>query len=61
MLNLFRGGPVIWVSDLDAAKVGISDNDWMEAYNRNGVIVARAAVTHRVPKGPSTCTTPMDR
>src|SRR5579875_592574 len=51
MLSLFRGGPVIWVNDADASRVGISDNDWIEAYNRNGVTVARAAVTHRVPPG----------
>jgi nitrate reductase alpha subunit len=51
MLNLFRGGPVIWVNDLDAARIGVADNDWIEAYNRNGVTVARAAVTHRVPPG----------
>ena len=51
MLNLFRGGPVIWMNDLDAAKIKVADNDWIEAYNRNGVTVARAAVTHRVPPG----------
>jgi nitrate reductase alpha subunit len=51
MLNLFRGGPVIWVNNLDAGRIGVADNDWIEAYNRNGVTVARAAVTHRVPPG----------
>ncbi|MDA8076388.1 MAG: molybdopterin-dependent oxidoreductase, partial [Actinomycetota bacterium] len=51
MLNLFRGGPVLWVNDLDAARIGVADNDWVEAYNRNGVTVARAAVTHRIPPG----------
>ncbi len=51
MLNLFRGGPVIWMSDLDASRIGVEDNDWIEAYNRNGVTVARAAVSHRVPAG----------
>jgi nitrate reductase alpha subunit len=51
MLNLFRGGPVIWVNERDAASIGVADNDWIEAYNRNGVTVARAAVTHRVPRG----------
>ncbi len=51
MLNLFRGGPVIWLNDLDATRIDVSDNDWIEAYNRNGVTVARAAVTHRVPPG----------
>ena len=51
MLRLFRGGPVIWMSPRDAAKIGITDNDWIEAYNRNGVVVCRAAVTHRMPEG----------
>jgi nitrate reductase alpha subunit len=51
MLNLFRGGPVIWVNDVDAKRIGVADNDWVEAYNRNGVTAARAAVTHRVPRG----------
>ncbi len=51
MLNLFRGGPVIWMNHLDAASIGVEDNDWIEAFNRNGVTVARAAVTHRVPAG----------
>ena len=51
MLSLSRGGPVIWMSHLDAAKVGIHDNDWIEAVNRNGVVVARAIVSHRMPEG----------
>ena len=51
MLNLFRGGPVIWMNDRDAGKIKVADNDWIEAYNRNGVTVARAVVTHRVPAG----------
>ncbi|HUZ41691.1 MAG TPA: nitrate reductase subunit alpha [Acidimicrobiales bacterium] len=51
MLNLFRGGPVVWMNDLDAGRIGVADNDWIEAYNRNGVTVARAAVTHRIPPG----------
>jgi nitrate reductase alpha subunit len=51
MLRLFRGGPVIWMSPADAAKIGVADNDWIEAYNRNGVVVCRAAVTHRMPEG----------
>jgi nitrate reductase alpha subunit len=51
MLSLSRGGPLIWMSDLDAAKVGIRDNDWIEAVNRNGVVVARAIVSHRMPEG----------
>jgi nitrate reductase alpha subunit len=51
MLSLSRGGPDLWMSQEDAAKVGVKDNDWIEAYNRNGVVVARAVVTHRMPEG----------
>ncbi len=51
MLSLSRGGQNIWMSDKDAAKVGIRDNDWIEAVNRNGVVVARAIVSHRMPEG----------
>jgi nitrate reductase alpha subunit len=51
MLSLSRGGPTIWMSERDAAKVGIADNDWIEAVNRNGVVVARAIVSHRMPEG----------
>ena len=28
-----------------------SDNDWIEAVNRNGVIVARAVVSQKMPEG----------
>jgi len=51
MLSLSRGGPTIWMSREDAAKVGVHDNDWIEAVNRNGVVVARAIVSHRMPEG----------
>jgi len=51
MLSLSRGGQSIWMSPQDAEKVGIEDNDWMEAVNRNGVVVARAIVSHRMPEG----------
>ena len=51
MLSLSRGGQNIWMSDKDAAKVGVADNDWIEAVNRNGVVVARAIVSHRMPEG----------
>ncbi|AQZ68837.1 Respiratory nitrate reductase alpha chain [[Actinomadura] parvosata subsp. kistnae] len=51
MLSLSRGGPTIWISVEDAADLGIADNDWVEAVNRNGVVVARAIVSHRMPKG----------
>ena len=51
MLSLSRGGPSIWMSPQDAAKIGVADNDWVESYNRNGVVVARAVVSHRMPEG----------
>ncbi len=51
MLSLARGGQAIWMSDVDAATLGVEDNDWIEAVNRNGVIVARAIVSSRMPSG----------
>jgi nitrate reductase / nitrite oxidoreductase, alpha subunit len=51
MLSLSRGGQTIWMSQPDAAKIGVHDNDWIEAVNRNGVVVARAIVSHRMPEG----------
>ena len=51
MLTLFRGGQVVWINDEDAKWLGIRDNDWVEMYNANGVIVARAAVSPRIPRG----------
>lgn len=51
MLNLFRGGPTVWMNLDDAKEADIEDNDWIEVYNRNGVVVARAVVSHRLPRG----------
>ena len=51
MLTLSRGGPCIWISETDAKQVGIVDNDWVEAYNTNGALVARAVVSQRVNPG----------
>lgn len=51
MLTLSRGGPIIWMSEVDAKKADIVDNDWIEAFNINGAIVARAVVSQRVPEG----------
>lgn len=51
MLTLFRGGPTVWISDEDAKEHNIQDNDWLEVYNRNGVVTARAVISHRMPKG----------
>jgi nitrate reductase alpha subunit len=51
MLTLSRGGPIVWISEKDAKKMGAVDNDWVEAYNVNGALVARAVVSQRVPEG----------
>jgi nitrate reductase alpha subunit len=51
MLTLSRGGPIVWVSEIDAQKVGIVDNDWVEVYNVNGALTARAVVSQRIPEG----------
>ena len=51
MLSLSRGGQTIWMSVEDADKIGVKDNDWIEAYNRNGVVAARAVVSYRMPEG----------
>jgi nitrate reductase alpha subunit len=51
MLTLNRGGPVVWISETDARKAGIADNDWIELYNVNGAISARAVVSQRVKDG----------
>lgn len=51
MLTLFRGGPTVWINNDDADAHDIQDNDWLEVYNRNGVVTARAVVSHRMPKG----------
>ncbi len=51
MLTLSRGGPIVWISETDAKQAGIVDNDWIEAYNSNGALVARAVVSQRVKQG----------
>jgi nitrate reductase alpha subunit len=51
MLTLNRGGPVVWLSEADARAAGIADNDWIELYNVNGAIAARAVVSQRVNAG----------
>ncbi|HKW39324.1 MAG TPA: nitrate reductase subunit alpha [Burkholderiales bacterium] len=51
MLTLSRGGPIVWISEVDARKAGIADNDWIEAYNLNGALTARAVVSQRVAAG----------
>jgi nitrate reductase alpha subunit len=51
LLTLFRGGQTVWISREDAERIGAADNDWIEVGNRNGVLVARAVVSHRIPAG----------
>jgi nitrate reductase alpha subunit len=51
LLTLFRGGEAIWLNDEDAQKIGIRDNDWLECFNVNGVVMAKAVVSPRIPPG----------
>ena len=51
MLTLSRGGPCVWLSEDDAKEAGIVDNDWIELFNANGAIAARAVVSQRVNPG----------
>ncbi|GGB52085.1 nitrate reductase subunit alpha [Shewanella inventionis] len=53
MLTLSRGGPIVWLSEIDAKDAGIKDNDWIEVFNVNGAIACRAVVSQRVPQGMS--------
>ena len=48
MLNLSRGGQVVWLNDDDAREIDVKDNDWVEIYNENGIAVVRAAVSNTV-------------
>jgi nitrate reductase alpha subunit len=51
MTTLSRGVEPFWINDRDAAEIGIVDNDWVEVYNDHGVVVTRAAVSARIPRG----------
>ena len=51
LLTLSRGGPIVWLSETDAETAGIEDNDWVEAYNANGALTARAVVSQRIKSG----------
>jgi nitrate reductase alpha subunit len=53
MMTLSRGIEPCWLNDKDAESAGIVDNDWVEVYNDNGVMVTRAVVSSRVQ--PGTC------
>lgn len=51
MLSLSRGTEPFWISEKDAARINIKDNDWVEVYNDNGVVTTRACVSARIPEG----------
>jgi nitrate reductase alpha subunit len=51
MATLSRGLEPLWLNDRDAAEMGIADHDWVEMFNDHGVVVTRAAVSARIPRG----------
>jgi nitrate reductase alpha subunit len=51
MTTLSRGCYPLWINDKDAAEVGIKDNDYVEMFNDHGVVVTRAIVSARMPRG----------
>ena len=51
MQTLSRGGPIVWISEVDAQKAGLVDNDWVEVFNVNGVLTARCVVSQRIKEG----------
>jgi nitrate reductase alpha subunit len=51
METLSRGIEPIWMNAEDAGLVGVRDNDWVEVANDHGVVVTRACVSDRMPRG----------
>ncbi len=51
MSTLSRGTEPFWISPDDAKEIGVVDNDWVEVHNDHGVVVTRAAVSARIPRG----------
>ncbi len=51
MTTLSRGVEPFWMNEQDAAELGIKDNDWVEVFNDHGVVVTRACVSARIPRG----------
>ena len=51
MKTLSRGIEPVWINDRDAGMAGLRDNDWVEVVNDNGVVVTRANVSARIPRG----------
>jgi nitrate reductase alpha subunit len=51
MTTLSRGCEPFWINDKDAESIEIKDNDWVEIHNDHGVLVTRACVSVRIPRG----------
>jgi len=51
MTTLSRGCEPFWINHHDAAELEIQDNDWVEVHNDHGVVVTRAVVSARIPRG----------
>jgi nitrate reductase alpha subunit len=51
MTTLSRGVEPFWINHKDAEEIGVRDNDWVEVHNDHGVVVTRAAVSARIPRG----------
>ncbi|MEW6443173.1 MAG: nitrate reductase subunit alpha [bacterium] len=51
MLTLFRGGEAIWINRQDAEALEVADGEWLECFNVNGLVMAKAVVSHRIPRG----------
>lgn len=51
MFILLCGGLIIWFSEYDVVKVGIVDNDWVEVFNVNGVVICCVVVSQWVKDG----------
>jgi nitrate reductase alpha subunit len=51
MFSLSRGIEPFWLSEEDAEKIGVKDNDWVEVFNDHGVVCTRACVSARIPRG----------
>jgi nitrate reductase / nitrite oxidoreductase, alpha subunit len=51
METLSRGIEPCWMNEADALRLGVVDNDWVELVNDHGVVVTRANVSARIPRG----------
>jgi nitrate reductase / nitrite oxidoreductase, alpha subunit len=59
MLRLHRGGPLIELGAVEAKTRGLKDNDWVEAWNDHGRVIARLKIRPGEPAGRvSMCHTP---